>query len=145
GVFRITLNKDYTKVSQIQEFGPDTIPNIYNVKIYGIKNQIILLSGDIWYKYDPIVREIILFEEFQDFNHKDLIHFSEDYFWFIDHEGNKQVLVTDLNEDHFILNDTKLGERLVPEAANIIKLNDSIYVFTLSDGIGKLNLNRFRH
>lgn len=145
GVFRITLNNDYTEVSQIQEFGPDTIPNIYNVKIYGIKNQIILLSGGIWYKYDPIVREIILFEEFQDFNHKDLIHFSEDYFWFIDHEGSKQVLVTDLNEDHFILNDTKLGERLVPEAANIIKLNDSIYVFTLSDGIGKLNLNRFRH
>src|SRR5690606_33309984 len=116
---------------------PDTIPNIYNVKIFGIKNQIILSSGGIWYKYDPIVGKIILFEEFQNFNHKDLFHFSDGYFWFIDNEGGKEVLVTDLKEDYFILNDTQLGERLVPDAENIIKLNDSIYVFTLSDGIGK--------
>src|SRR5690606_36464864 len=84
GVFRVTMSDDFTKVSHVQEFGPDTIPNIYNVKLFVIQNQIILFSGGIWYKYDPIVGKIVLFKEFQESNHKDLIHFSDGYFWFID-------------------------------------------------------------
>lgn len=144
GVFRLKLSEDYSGVTQIQEFGPDAIPNIYNVKLFGIKNQIILFSGGIWYKYDPIVEKIILFKEFQEFNHKDLVHFSDGNFWFIDNQGGKEVLVTDLKGDYFVLNDAQLRQRLVPDAENIIKLNDSIYVFTLSDGVGEFNLARFR-
>ncbi|GGW28541.1 helix-turn-helix and ligand-binding sensor domain-containing protein [Arenibacter certesii] len=144
GLYRLTLNDDYNEVVNKQEFGSAEIPNNYNVKLYNIKNQIVLYSSGIWYKYDPILAEILIFEEFQEYNNKDLVHFDEDHYWFIDNEGSKELLVTDLKEDRFVLEDAQLGRRLVPEAENVIKLNDSIYFFTLSDGYSNLNLAKLR-
>ncbi|MCM4167419.1 Two component regulator three Y domain-containing protein [Arenibacter sp. H213] len=144
GLYRITLNEDYNKVVQKQEFGPEAIQNNYNIKLFNIKNQIVFYSEGIWYKYDPIVGKIIVFEEFQDYNNKDLVHFDNDYYWFINNEGTKELLVTNLKGDYFALEDEQLSRRLVPEAENIIKLNDSIYFFTLSDGFSKLNLTKLR-
>ena len=144
GLYRVFLNDNYTKVVQIQEFKDDSIPNIYNVKLFNIKNQIVLYSDGIWYKYDPIRNKILVFEEFQDYNFKELVHFDREYYWFRDHQGAKELIVTNLNDDNFVLEDAQLGRRLVPEAENVIKINDSIYFFTLSDGIGKLNLTNFR-
>lgn len=144
GLYRIILNDDYSKVVQKQEFGPGTIPTNYNIRLFNIKNQIVLYSEGIWYKYDPIVGKIIVFEEFQAYNNKDLVHFDNDYYWFIDNEGAKELLVTNLSDDYFVLEDAQLSRRLVPEAENVIKLNDSIYFFTLSDGYNKLNLAKLR-
>lgn len=144
GLYRVGLSEDYSKIVQKQEFGSADIPNIYNVKLFNIRNQIVLFSEGIWYKYDPILAEIIVFEEFQDYNNKDLVHFDEDYYWFVENEGTKELLVTDLKDDYFVLEDSQLGRRLVPEAENIIKLNDSIYYITLSDGFSKLNLTKLR-
>ncbi|MCK0192599.1 LuxR C-terminal-related transcriptional regulator [Arenibacter sp. F20364] len=144
GLYRLLLNEEYSKVVEIQEFADESIPNIYNVKLFSIKNQIVIYSDGIWYKYDPIRNKIIVFEEFQDFNYKELVHFNKDYYWFRDHQGVKELIVTNLNDDKFVLEDAQLGRRLVPEAENVIKINDSIYYFTLSDGIGKLNLANFR-
>ncbi|SHJ38944.1 hypothetical protein SAMN04487911_11951 [Arenibacter nanhaiticus] len=144
GLYRITLSDDYRSVVQKQEFGPESIPNIYNIKLFKIKNQIVLFSEGVWYKYDPIVGKIIVFEEFQDYNYKELVHFDDDNYWFIDNEGAKELLITNLKKDYFILEDSQLGKRLVPASQNIIKLNDSIYFFTLSDGFSKLNLAQLR-
>ena len=145
GLYRLKLSDDYGEVEEIQKFGTADIPNNYNVKLYNIKNQIVLHSDGIWYKYDPILAEIIIFEEFQEYNNMDLVHFDDDHYWFIDNEGSKKLQVTNLREDYFVLEDNQLGKRLVPEAESVIKLNDSIYFFTLSDGYSTLNLAKFRN
>ncbi|ASO04814.1 helix-turn-helix and ligand-binding sensor domain-containing protein [Arenibacter algicola] len=144
GLYRVILNDKFTKVVQIREYRDDSIPNIYNIKLFNIKNQIVLYSDGIWYKYDPIRDKILVFEDFQDYNYKELVHFDKDYYWFRDHQGAKELIVTNLYDDKFVLEEAQLGRRLVPEAENVIKINDSIYYFTLSDGIGKLNLSNFR-
>ncbi|HMB65035.1 MAG TPA: LuxR C-terminal-related transcriptional regulator [Eudoraea sp.] len=145
GVFRMKLNAHHDEVVEIREFNTDEIPNIYNIKLYSIKNQIVLWSEGTWYKYDPILGEIIVFEEFQSFNHKNLIHYGDEYFWFIDHEASKEVIYTNLREDYFVLDDAQLQKRWVPEAENMINQGDSVYYFTLSDGFGELNLSKFRN
>ncbi len=144
GLYRIILNREYNKVVHKQEFGLESIPNNYNIKLFNIKNQIVFYIEGIWYKYDPIVEKIILFEEFQDYNHKDLVHFDENNYWFIDNEGDKELLVTNLRDDQIILQDAQLGKRLIPAAEKMEQLNDSIYFFTLSDGFSKLNLAKLR-
>ncbi len=144
GVYRVKIDDNYNRVLEIQEFGTEAIPNNYNIKLFNIKNQIVLRSEGIWYKYDPIPGEITQFDEFQPYNNKDLIYYDDDYFWFIDNEGSKEVLQTNLKENHFVLDDEQLRKRLAPEGENIIKLNDSIYMFTLIDGFGKLNLSKFQ-
>ncbi|MEX0287603.1 MAG: Two component regulator three Y domain-containing protein [Flavobacteriaceae bacterium] len=143
GFNRLKLNKDRDSILEIQNFTSDAIPNNYNIKLYNIKNQIVLLSEGIWYKFDPILSKITVFEEFEAYNNKDLTHYDQGYFWFIDNEGSKKVISTDLKEDHFILEDVQLQRRLAPEAENIIKENDSIYLFTLVDGFGRLNVSKF--
>jgi DNA-binding CsgD family transcriptional regulator len=144
GFSRIRLNGNKDKILQIQEFSTGSVPNNYNIKLFNIKNQIVLQSKGIWYKYDPILSRITKFEEFRAYTNKDLVYYDEDHFWFIDNEGSKEVIQTNLKESHFVLDDEQLRKRLAPEAENIIQLNDSIYLFTLIDGFGKLNLSKFQ-
>ena len=144
GLYRIVLSDTYDEVIEKIEFNTDVIPTNYNLKVYNIRNQIALYIEGVWYRYDPILKKIELFEEFQTFNHKSLVHHDDEFFWFIDNEGSKEVIYTDLKDVDFILNDIQLQERLAPEAENIIKLNDSIYCFTLNDGFGQLDLFKFR-
>ncbi|MGB5434846.1 MAG: Two component regulator three Y domain-containing protein [Maribacter sp.] len=144
GLYRIVLNDTYDEVIEKIEFTTEQIPTNYNVKVYNIRNQIAFDIEGIWYRYDPILKKIELFKEFQNYNHKSLIHHDNAFFWFIDNQGSKEVLYTDLKEINFVLDDIQLQERLAPEAENIIKLNDSIYCFTLNDGFGQLDLFKFR-
>ena len=145
GIRRIVLNKEFDTVLEEQEFDLTQIPNNYNVRVYNIRNQIALYSDGIWYKYDPILNKIILFEEFQDYNQMSLTYYDDEFFWFIDNDGSKEVINTDLKERHFVLDDAQLRRRLAPESERIIRLNDSIHFFTLNDGFGKLNTSRFRN
>lgn len=75
-----------------------------------IKNQIVLYSEGVWYKYDPLLGKILVLEEFQPYNNKNLAHYDDGFFWFIDdeNEGPKEVIYTDLKEQYFILDDTQL-------------------------------------
>ncbi len=145
GLYRLKLNESQDSVLHIQEFKNEVIASNYNVKLFNVKNQIVLYSEGNWYTYNPISGEIESFTELQAYNNKDLVHFSDPYFWFIDNEGNKEVICTDLKGDHFVLADSQLQRRLLPESENIIKQNDSIYYLTLSDGFGRLNMRRFKN
>lgn len=144
GLFRLVLNDNYEKVIEKIEFNKEDIPTNYNVKVYNIRNQIAFNIAGIWHRYDPILKTIGRFKEFQKFNHKDLVHHDDEFFWFIDNEGSKEVLFTDLGDLSFVLDDIQLQQRLTPEAEEIIKLNDSIYCFTLTDGFGQLNTYSFK-
>ncbi len=144
GIYKVHLNELRDSVIRIDEIEKDAIPDPYNIKLFKIKNQIVFLSAGIWYKYDPIPGKITRFDEFQEYNHKELLYFDEEYFWFIDNEGSKEVIQSDLKLRHFMLDDKLLQKRLAPDSENIIKINDSIYYFTLIDGFAKLNGTRLR-
>ncbi|MGB5820166.1 MAG: Two component regulator three Y domain-containing protein [Saonia sp.] len=140
GFYRIKINETYDTVLDIKEFKGVAFSNNYNIKLYNIKNQIVFASKGAWYKYDPILDEIIPFKEFMPFKNKELLNYDDAYFWFVDNKASKEIICTDLKKDSLTISDAQLRERLVPESQDIIKLNDSIFFFTLANGIGKMNL-----
>ena len=141
GLFRFDLNQNFDEVSTIHEYGPEAISNDYNIKLFNIKNQIVIQSDGIWYKYNPILDEISPFDEFTPYNGEELIATNGDYFWFVNNSGDKQISYTDLKGSTLIIAEPNLKEKLVPDAENILKLNDSIYYLTLSDGFAGINLS----
>ena len=145
GLYRMTIDTRYDSILEKQEFSADAIPNIYNVKLYKIKNQIVVQSGGIWYKYDPILGKITVFKEFQTYNNMKLVNYDRDHFWFADNEKSKELLYTDLKKDSLTITEPLLKERMVPDTENMVKANDSIYFFTLVDGFGRINRNGLKH
>ena len=143
GLFKIKMNELHTKVLDIKEIETDVIPNTYNIKLYNIKNQIILSSEGNWYKYDPISDVISKFKEFEDYKNMDLVNYNSTNYWFFDNDNQKKIIHTDLGANQFTLDDEQLRKRLAIETETIVNYNDSIYYFTLTDGFGKLNLKRF--
>lgn len=142
GFSRLKLNASLDSVIEAKNFGEDAIPNIYNVKIYNVKNQIVLYGNEIWYKYNPILNIIEVFKDFNSFNHNELIYNDGEYFWFIDNDDSKEIIYTDLRGNALSIAENLLKKRLVPDAENVIKLNDSIFLLTLNDGFGKINLKK---
>jgi len=144
GFYQVKINDQFDKVLDIQELTSDIIPNNYNVRIYNIKNQILFDSEGIWYKYDPILDKIARFEQFMAYNHKDLIYHDDEHFWFMDNDSTKEIIYTDLKNDNLLIAGMQLKERVVPEAEQVVKVNDSIYLFTLSDGFGRINISKLK-
>lgn len=140
GLHRMTINNTHDSILSMREFNTDHIPNNYNIKVYNVKSQIVIQSEGVWYKYDPILDKIVVLQEFSVFNNKKLLHHDEKYFWFIDDGDAKNMLYTDLKNDSLVIAEPEMRKRSVPDAENMVKLNDSIYFFTLSDGFGKINL-----
>ena len=140
GFFRVQLNKEYTKVVSIKEYPSDVITENYKVDLFNIKNQIVFYSSGNWYKYDPIADEILVFDDFKAYKNKDLVAYDDTHFWFVDTEDTKEILYTDLKDEHVFISESQFKKRLIPDAQSIIALNDSVYYFTLSDGYGKIDL-----
>tara|TARA_R110000868_G_scaffold28633_2_gene107222 strand:- start:85556 stop:88255 length:2700 start_codon:yes stop_codon:yes gene_type:complete len=142
GFFRLRLNSALDQVLEIQEFNHDAIPNNYNVKVYNVKNQIVLYADGIWYRYNAILNKIEIFNDFEKYKNNELIYNDGDYFWFIDNENSKELVYTNLREKKLSIAENVLKKRLVPDAENVIKFNDSIFVLTLNDGFAQINLNK---
>jgi DNA-binding CsgD family transcriptional regulator len=133
------LDDDYQQVEQTQRFNQEGAPSEYNVQVYNIKNQIVFSSEGKWYKYNPIEDRIVPFDEFSDYKNKELLFFDDSHFWFVDGEGRKSIIYTDLKKDSLMITDLPLRERLIPDSQQIIKMNDSTSYITLSDGFAKVN------
>ncbi|MCY4253494.1 MAG: Two component regulator three Y domain-containing protein [Flavobacteriaceae bacterium] len=140
GIYRMKMSKSYDSIINIQSYDRnDDIPSEYNIKVYNIKNQIVINSDGQWLKYDPILDEIITFEGFQGFKGKELLHFKDDQYWFIDHELNNEILYTNLDSDKSLISDIPLSERLSLDSQSMSQINDSIFYITLEDGFAQVN------
>lgn len=142
GFYRLHLNKELSEVVKTQEFNNDVILSNYNVKVYNLKNQIVFYADEVWYKFNPILNKIEVFKDFEKYNRNELIYNDEEYFWFIDNEDTKEITYTNLREKNLSITENVLKKRLVPDAENVIKINDSIFFLTLNDGFAKINLNK---
>nr|WP_298791829.1 Two component regulator three Y domain-containing protein [uncultured Allomuricauda sp.] len=143
GYYRFKMDDTFENVISSQEYLTDQGPSEYNIKLYNIKNQIVFRGENAWYKYDPILDQIVVFDEFQKFNDKELLYYDQNYFWFVNRDGPKEIIHTNLKQDSLTISDFSLDERLAPDSQNIIKLNDSISFITLSDGFAMVNRKAF--
>lgn len=140
GFSRIHFKENqYNKVDRVQRFDQQEAPSEYNVKLYNIKNHIVLNSEGNWFAYNPIGDKIESFEEFKNYKNKELLFFDQDYFWFVDDDEQKAIIYTDLKGDSLMLTDLPLRERLAPDSQNLVKVNDSTSYITLIDGFAKIN------
>ncbi|MDC6373727.1 MULTISPECIES: helix-turn-helix and ligand-binding sensor domain-containing protein [Robiginitalea] len=143
GVYRIVLNENRDSLQTVRRFTGEELPNIYNVRLYRIKNQIILQSNGNWFRYDPILDRLTNFEDFEAFSNSELLYFDDERYWFVGNTGSRVITITDLKEFQVILDDQELRRRLTAESDRIIKRNDSLYYITLRDGFARLNFNAF--
>lgn len=142
GFYRLILTKSLDKVLETQVFDADAIPNNYNVKVYNIKNQIVFYAEGMWYRYNSISNKIEEFDEFKHLKNKELIYNDGNIFWFINNDENKEIVYTDLRSNNFTIADPNLQKRLIPDAENVIMLNDSIFALTLNDGFARINSSK---
>lgn len=145
GLYRIHLDEQYGAVAKIQQFnGNDGIPSDYNIRLFNIKNQLVFYSEGKWFKYDPIMDQIIVFEEFQKFNNKELLHFDQNTFWFVAGDGIKEILRTDLKNDSLLLTDVPLQKRLAPDSQKMVRMGDSTLFVTLNDGFASIDQRKLK-
>ncbi|WP_245799987.1 helix-turn-helix and ligand-binding sensor domain-containing protein [Zobellia uliginosa] len=144
GLFRFRLNADLSKVEERRVFDTSVLPNIYNVKLYHIKNQIVLQSEGQWFKYDPLVGKIDVLKEFEPFTAKSLIYADGEHFWFLKDGETKELLYTDLRENAIAISEVQLNQRLMPDMERAVRRNDSTYLLTLSDGFAQMNLTQLQ-
>lgn len=145
GLHRIKINSTYDTILSTQEFGTQNLSNNYNIKLYNIKNQIIIQSEGEWYRYDPISEKIDLFNEFHGFQNKELLNHDDEHFWFINNEENKELLYTNLKKDSLVIPlETQMRKRLVFEAESMLKISDSLYYYTLGDGFSKIDFAKLK-
>lgn len=146
GFYRIHFDGgNYDRVGRVQQFDDEGAPSEYNVKIYNIKNHIVLNSEGKWYWYNPIGDEIVAFEEFKDYKNKELLFFDDDHYWFVDGDDEKAIIHTDLKGDSLMITDLPLRERLAPDSQKVVKINDSLSYITLSDGFAKVDYSKLKH
>lgn len=142
GFYRIHFEKGaYKKVKSIQGFESEGAPSQYNVKLYNIKNNIVLNSEGNWFAYNPIADRIEPFEAFMYYQNKELLFFDEHYFWFVDDKEQKAIIHTNLKGDSLLITDLPLRERLAPDSQKVVRVNDSASYITLTDGFAKINTN----
>ncbi|KAB5492106.1 helix-turn-helix and ligand-binding sensor domain-containing protein [Flagellimonas hadalis] len=140
GFYRIHFDGgNYDRVGSVQQFDGEGAPSEYNVKIYNIKNHIVLNSEGQWYWYNPIGDQIVTFEEFKEYKDKELLFFDEEHYWFVDGEDKKAIIFTNLKQDSLMVTDLPLRERLAPDSQKVVKVNDSLSYITLSDGFARVN------
>ncbi|MGJ8733077.1 MAG: Two component regulator three Y domain-containing protein, partial [Cellulophaga sp.] len=82
---------------------------------------------------------------FGSFKNNELLYYNNDHFWFIDNENSKKITYTNFKEDNIIIENQSLKKRIIPEAENIIKVNDSTFYFTLVDGYSQINFNKLNN
>lgn len=139
GFSRLHLSEgSFEEFDRIQEFEHEGAPSEYNVKLYNIKNTIVLNSEGNWFAYNPIGDHIEKFNEFEAYNGKELLFYDDAYFWFVDNEDQKAIIHTNLKGDSLLVTDLPLRERLAPDSQSVVQVNDSTSYITLTDGFAKI-------
>jgi len=146
GVYRIKLNKEYTKALEIKSFGENDKFKQYKTKVYRVNNNVVFYNSQKWFQYFKSEDSIGLFKRFEKFNGKDLIGKENNGFWFIDRKKAKEFLfVNNEFEELFHLRTSEIEKRLVSDYERIIVKNDSIRFINLNDGISIFNLRKLKN
>lgn len=141
GFYRLSLSTDLDSVVEQQSFEHYTNINPFNVKIYEIKNRIVIRSNDNWYTYNSILDQLQRFSEFDHYNKMEIVHQSQDILWFLSSEASRELMATNLKQNFITVSERNLKNRLVPGAERIVPIDSNSAMITLNDGFGVINRN----
>ncbi len=138
GVYRITLDKNSGKISNIEENYQDKgLWSNYNVRVHKIKNDICFKTNDGWQKYEPLLDSIVPHNLLNE-------KFGNDAYLISEPDTDQIVIKNSKNQINFKSltdNDTNLTltskffkNRLIVGSEKISKINDSLYALTLYNG-----------
>lgn len=139
GFYRLVLTEDLTEVSEKQAYSYYSNINPFNVKVYNIKNRIVLRSEGNWFTYNSILDQLELFEEFDLYANMEIIHQDSDAIWFLSTEGSRELIATDLKKNFLTISERSLQNRLVPGTERLIPIDSKTALITLNDGFGKIS------
>src|SRR5690606_4271328 len=140
GVFRVGMGDTYNSSIFIEKINP-TGENDYRSEVFKINNQIAIRQNDQWYRYNSFLDTLEIFSELDKFKNLRVLLEDRDQYWLTNTTRNS-LLFTNFKETEIHLSLNELNNRLVTGNENVIKLNDSVYYITLSDGFAKVDLQK---
>jgi len=140
GVFRVGMGDTYNSSIFIEKISP-TGENDYRSEVFKINNQIAIRQNDQWYRYNSFLDTLEIFSELDKFKNFRVLLEDRDHYWLTNTTRNS-LLFTNFKETEIHLSLNELNNRLVTGNENVIKLNDSVYYITLSDGFAKVDLQK---
>lgn len=142
GVYKISFDKNYDAIVNVEDYQDKGISSNYNVRVYNIMNNISFKTNEGWQKYEPILDSIIPFELLNEKLGRDSYIISEEDTDLIALK-NKQGYISFKsfanNEDGLVLNDKTLKDRYIVGYENVSKIRDSIYALNLDNGLMMVN------
>lgn len=139
GVYRIGLENGLQQNKFINRVGIKKGQQNYKADVFKINNQIAILKDNKWYRYNPFVDSLTVFQELKEFDNHRFLHEDNNGAWFTNTLNNALVF-TNFKDIKLNLSFPELNGRLVKGHENIIKFNDSIYYITLNDGFARVDI-----
>lgn len=142
GIYRIRLNKEFTKALDITYYGDNKSLKQYKTDVFKIENKIVFYNSDKWYQYFTEGDSIGAFKKFEN---KVLISKEDNELWFLD--KNNKITLLDLNNDYkevFKTNIPGIKQHLVAKYEKVIIKDDSTRIINLNDGFATFNINRIK-
>jgi len=142
GFYRLSLSKTLDSVTEMQSFEHNSNINPFNVKLYNIKNRMVIRSGGRWFTYNTILDQLELFKEFDLYANMEIIYQDKDQIWFLSEGESREVVATNLKQNFISVSERGLKNRLVPGTERIIPINKQSAFITLNDGFGLISQNK---
>lgn len=139
GFYRLILSENLDRLLETQSFEHYTNINPYNVKVYVIKNRIVIKSSEHWYTYNSILDQLEPFQEFEHYNKTDIVYHDNEHIWFLSSETSRELVTTDLKRNLITISERNLKNRLVPGVERVIPIDDNSAMITLNDGFAHIN------
>jgi DNA-binding CsgD family transcriptional regulator len=146
GIFKIRLNEDLTKASEIKPFGiKEGLPGNYKISVFKIEGRIVFCTRNKIYTYDDLQNKAVeytwLNQQIGEFIDSHLIiPLGNQLYWFI--KKGKFALI-EINSSHAkILNIvpfSTLNNNFIDDNEYVTKLNNNQYGFCLDDGLALYN------
>ena len=143
GLYRVSLNEDYSSVEEIKKYDKKGIHSTYNLKVFKLKNTVVFQSGLGWQKYEPIKDSIIEYNYLSDKVGEKAYFISENlHSRIVVKDGDNIFFNKNFVEDNnvFIPN-VYFRDRLVSGSERASYLNDSIVGLGLMDGFVLYDIN----
>lgn len=143
GFYAATLNLGELKISDQQFYTAHQSLDAYKTTIHQIEGQTAFYNAGYWYRYNRINKDLELFEDLRPYSAYALLSSQPNAYWFKNRSGNGLVY-TDFTKDSLFIYEPVLESRSIKNYERIIKRNDSIYLITLNEGFGRLNLAQLK-
>lgn len=143
GFYAADLDLAELKISNQQFYTTHESLDAYKTTIHQIEGQTAFYNAGNWYRYNRISKDLELFKDLKSYRSYALLSNQENSYWFKNRNGNGLVY-TDFNKDSIFIYEPVLESRSIKNYERIIKRNDSIYLITLNEGFGRLNLTQLK-